>query len=407
MTDRDVLPARKAAHETKQGPARRAPTAPTARGRSIPSGPTDLAAALRKRLRGEVRFDPGSRALYATDLSIYRQTPIGVVIPQSIDDVVVTVEECRRRGVPILSRGCGTSLAGQCCNVAVIIDFSKFLHRLISLDPERKLANVEPGIIYDDLKKSSERHHLIFPPDPATHQYCTLGGMIGNNSCGVHSVMGGRTVDNIEELEILTYEGLRMRVGRTSDSELDQIIAHGGPRAAIYRKLRDLRDRYANLVRERYPKIPRRVSGYNLDELLPEKGFNVARALVGSEGTCVLVLNATTRLMHSPPHRALLVIGYPDLFQAGDHAAPIRKYGPIGMEAFQAHVIENMKRKGKPVAGEKLLPKGDTWLIVEFGGETREEARDRARDAQHQIERDLRGHVGMTVLDDPAEQHDV
>jgi FAD/FMN-containing dehydrogenase/Fe-S oxidoreductase len=369
-----------------------------------PASSADLAAVLGKRLHGEVRFDPGSRALYATDLSIYRQPPIGVVIPRTIEDVIITVGECQHRGVPILGRGCGTSLAGQCCNVAVVIDFSKFLHRLLWLDPDRKLACAEPGIIYDHLNDAAEHYHLTFAPDPATHQYCTLGGMIGNNSCGVHSVMGGRTVDNIEELDILTYDGARMRVGPTSDADLERIITEGGRRGEIYRKLRDLRDRYASLVRERYPRIPRRVSGFNLDELLPEKGFNVARALVGTEATCVLVLGATLRLMHSPPHRALLVIGYPDLFRAGDNAAPIRKYGPIGLEAVQAHVIKNMKRKGQTVSGEKFLPEGDTWLIVEFGGDTREEARDRARDAQREIEAHLQGHVGMKVIDDPAAQ---
>src|SRR6185312_3994758 len=157
----------------------------------------------------------------------------------------------------------------------------------------------------------------------------------------------------------------------------------------------------AGLVRSRFPRIPRRVSGYNLDELLPENGFHVARALVGSEGTCVVVLGAVARLMHSPAHRAILVVGYPDLFLAGDNDAPIRKYGPIGLEAFQAHVIENMKRKGKDVPGAKLLPDGDTWLIVEFGGETRDEARGRARDAQREIEAHLQGHIAMKALDDP------
>jgi FAD/FMN-containing dehydrogenase/Fe-S oxidoreductase len=317
------------------------------------------------------------------------------------------VEECRQRGIPILGRGCGTSLAGQTCNVAVVIDFSKYLNRLVALDPEGKLARVEPGIIRDDLDHPAQRHGLTFAPDPATHQYCTIGGMIGNNSCGVHSVMGGKTAANIEELDILTYGGLRMRVGRTSATELERIVAEGGRRGDIYRKLRDLRDHYAALVRERFPRIPRRVSGYNLDELLPENGFHVARALVGSEGTCVIVLGATTRLMDSPPHRAILVIGYPDLFRAGDNAAPIRKYGPIGLEAFQAHVIENMKRKGKAVAGAKLLPEGDTWLVVEFGGETKDEASGRAREAQNEIEAHLQGHIAMKVIDDPAEQQQV
>jgi FAD/FMN-containing dehydrogenase len=156
-----------------------------------------LAAALRARLRGEARFDPGTRALYATDLSIYRQVPIGVVIPKTVEDVLTTVEECRRRGVPILGRGCGTSLAGQTCNIAVVIDFSKYLNDLLALDPERKSAKVEPGIIRDDLNHAAEQHRLTFAPDPATHQYCTVGGMIGNNSCGVHSVTGGKTVEKL------------------------------------------------------------------------------------------------------------------------------------------------------------------------------------------------------------------
>jgi len=368
---------------------------------------TDLAAALSKRIEGEVRFDAGSRALYATDLSIYRQPPIGVVVPRTIDDVVATVAECRNRGIPILGRGCGTSLAGQTCNVAVVIDFSKYLNRLLSIDPEGKTACFEPGIIRDDLNGAAERHHLTFAPDPATHEYCTVGGMIGNNSCGVHSVMGGKTVDNIEELDILTYDGLRLRVGRTNDDEIGRIVGEGGRRGDIYRRLRDLRDRYADLVRTRYPRIPRRVSGYNLDELLPENGFNVARALVGSESTCVIVLGATARLMHSPPRRAILVIGYPDIFRAADNAAPIRKYGPIGLEAFQAHVIENMTRKGKAAPGTRLLPKGDTWLIAEFGGETQEEASSRAYDCRQEVDSHLKGHTAMRVIEDPAEQHEV
>ena len=376
-------------------------------GQPFLSQAADLAAVLRKRLAGEVRFDTGSRALYATDLSIYRQVPIGVVIPRTIEDVMITVEECRQRGIPILSRGCGTSLAGQTCNVAVVIDFSKYLNRLLSVDPREKSARVEPGIIRDDLEHAARPHHLTFAPDPATHQYCTVGGMIGNNSCGVHSVMGGKTVDNIEELDILTYDGLRIRVGPTSDTELERTIAEGGRKGVIYRKLRDLRDRYAGLVRERYPRIPRRVSGYNLDDLLPENGFNVARALVGSEGTCVIVLGAKVRLMHSSPHRALLLIGYPDLFRAGDHAAPIRKYGPIGLEAFQKHVIENMRRKGKALPGAKLLPEGDTWLIAEFGAETPAEARDRAREAQRDIQAHLDGHTAMKVVEESGQQQEI
>lgn len=236
-----------------------------------------LASTLTRRTKGEVRFDSGSRALYASDLSMYRQVPIGVVIPKSIDDVVETVRTCREFEVPILGRGCGTSLAGQCCNVAVVIDFSKHLNKLVEINPKRKYAWVEPGLINDDLRNAAEKYRLTLAPDPATHEYCTLGGMIGNNSCGAHSVMGGKTVENTEELEILTYDGLRMTVGPVSETELESIIRKGGRKGEIYAKLRNIRDRYARLIRERYPNIPRRVSGYNriscypkMDSTLPE-----------------------------------------------------------------------------------------------------------------------------------------
>src|SRR5437588_3517630 len=366
-----------------------------------------LAAELRHTIRGEVRFDAGSRSLYATDLSLYRHVPIGVVIPRDVEDVIQAVGACRKYEVPILGRGCGTSLAGQCCNVAVVLDFSKYMNRILELDPAKRIARVEPGVICDQLRGAAEQHHLTFAPDPATHKYCTLGGMIGNNSCGVHTVMGGKTVDNVEELEILCYDGSRMRVGRTSEEELQQITRAGGRRGEIYSRLRNLRDRCAEQGRHTYPQIPRRVSGYNLDELLPERGFNVARALVGTESTCVMVLNATVRLVPSPPRRVLLVISYPDIFLAGDNVAMIRSYGPIGLEAVQQHVIENMHRKGKPLPGAKLLPAGDTWVLAEFGGQTEQDASEKARHAMERIDHELRGHLDMKLVEDPHEQKSV
>src|SRR6266481_3139117 len=179
-----------------------------------------LAEALRGRVRGEVRFDSGSRALYATDGSNYRQVPIGVVLPRDVDDVIATIALAREYGAPILCRGGGTSLAGQCCNVAVVLDFTKYVSRILEVDPGRRIARVQPGVVPDNLRNAAEKHHLTFGPDPASHNRCTLGGMIGNNSCGVHSVMAGKTDDNIEELEIVTYDGVRMRIGQTSETEL-------------------------------------------------------------------------------------------------------------------------------------------------------------------------------------------
>ncbi len=338
-----------------------------------------LSADLRKRIRGEVRFDPGSRALYATGGANWRQVPIGVVVPKDIEDVLATLELCHEHRAPVLARGGGTGLAGQTTNVAVVIDFSKYLNRLIAIDPTHHSAVVEPGIILDHLRHAAEKYHLTFGPDPSIHDHCTLGEMIGNNSCGTHSVMAGRTSENIDELEICTYSGLRMRVGATSEDELRTIIAKGGERGNIYRQLRDLRDRYAGLIRERYPKIPRRVSGYNLDELLPENRFNVARALVGTEGTCVTVLEARVRLVPSPPCRALVVLGYKDIYSAGDHAAEILNYHPIACEAIDETLVDNMRKKGLHSGDLHFLPKGRGWLLVEFGGDSRNEAADCAK----------------------------
>src|SRR5579863_1524145 len=338
-----------------------------------------LASALKRKLRGEVRFDDGSRALYATDGSNYRQVPIGVVLPRDVDDVITTIALARKFGAPILCRGGGTSLAGQCCNVAVVLDFSKYMAKIVEVDPVRRIARVQPGVILDHLRNAAEKHHLTFGPDPATHDRCTLGGMIGNNSCGVHSVMAGKTDDNIEELEILTYDGLRMRVGQTSEEELERIIREGGRRGEIYSGLKDLRDRYADLVRQRYPNIPRRVSGYNLNYLLPENGFHVAKALVGSEGTCVTVLEASCRLVESPPERVLLVLACADIFQCADRVPEIMNHGPIGLEGVDHLLVEYTRRKGINSEGLALLPQGGGWLLAEFGAATRAEAESQAQ----------------------------
>src|SRR3954463_6129091 len=328
----------------------------------------ELKRGVERQVRGEVRFDAGSRAVYANDFSIYRHIPIGVVVPGDSADVEAAVAACRRHGAPILSRGSGTGPSGQTVNVAVVIDFSKAMREIVELDPDARRARVQPGVTCDALRDAAEEHQLTYGPDPATHQYCTFGGMIGNNSCGTHSLMAGKTSDNVEELEVLTYDGLRMRVGPTSDHELEAIVAAGGRRGEIYAGLRDIRDRYADLVRERFPDIPRRVSGYNLDELLPENGFNVARALVGTEGTCATILEATVRLVPSPQHRVTVVLGYPDVFTAADHVPELLEHGPIGLEGMDSVLTSNMEAKGRLRRERERLPDGRAWLLVEFGG---------------------------------------
>ncbi len=349
-----------------------------------------LAAALRRNVRGEVRFDTSSRALYATDGSNYRQVPIGVVLPRDANDVIAAVSLARKHGAPILCRGAGTSLAGQCCNVALVLDFSRHMANILEMDHVRRLARVQPGVVLDHLRNAAEKHHLTFGPDPATHDRCTLGGMIGNNSCGVHSVMAGKTDENIEELEILTYDGLRIKVGPTAEPELESIIGGGGRRGKVYAGLKALRDKYADLVRQRYPKIPRRVSGYNLNYLLPENGFQVARALVGSEGTCVTVLEAVCRLVESPPERVLLVIAWPDIYQCADHVPQIMAHKPIGLEGIDNLLVEYTRRKGINSEGLALLPQGGGWLLAEFGANTAQEAEAQARRLMENLGREPR-----------------
>jgi FAD/FMN-containing dehydrogenase/Fe-S oxidoreductase len=346
-----------------------------------------LSSALGRHVRGDVRFDDGSRALYATDGSNYRQVPIGVVLPRDIDDVIATISLAREYGAPILCRGGGTSLAGQCCNVAVVLDFTKYMAAILEIDPARRIARVQPGVVLDRLRNAAEKHRLTFGPDPASHDRCTLGGMIGNNSCGVHSVMAGKTDDNIEDLEILTYDGLRIRVGQTSDSEIEKIIGEAGRRGEIYSGLKRLRDTYSNLIQERYPNIPRRVSGYNLNYLLPENGFHVARALVGSEGTCVTVLEASCRLVESPQERVLLVIAYPDIFQCADRVPEIMAHHPIGLEAVDSLLVEFTRRSHLNPDGLALLPQGGGWLFAEFGANTAAEAESQARNLMRNLSR--------------------
>ncbi len=331
---------------------------------------------LKRVVRGEVRFDRGSRALYATDGSNYRQIPIGLVIPRDAEDVVAAVAACRKYGAPVLPRGAGTSLAGQCCNVAVVLDFTKYMNQVIQIDPQQKWARVQPGIVLDALQSQALKHQLMFAPDPSTHNRCTIGGMIGNNSCGTHSLLGGKTVDNVEELRILLYDGTQITVGATPDEELDRIFQKGGRPAEIYRNLRSIRDRYGDLVRARFPQIPRRVSGYNLDELLPERGFNVARALVGTEGTCVVVLEAKLKLIPSPPHRVLVALGYGDAFLAADHVPEILPFHPIGLEGFEGSIVDGLRRKGAP--NLDLLPEGRGYLLVEFGADDPNDAKNLA-----------------------------
>nr|HEX4319220.1 FAD-binding and (Fe-S)-binding domain-containing protein [Kofleriaceae bacterium] len=365
-----------------------------------------LARALASAVDGDVRFDPGSRALYATDASNYRHVPIGVVVPRTIDALIAAVAVCREHGAPIVARGGGTSLAGQTCNEGVVIDCSRHLTH-IEIDRDARVARVQPGVVMKELRKAANAVGLEFGPDPSTNDRCTLGGMLGNNSCGVHSVFsefygpGPRTSDHVDELDILTYRGVRARVGATDDVELRRIAAASHELFEIYSGLDELRTRYAADIRARFPDMPRRVSGYNLPELLPEHGFHVARALVGSESTCVMLVGATLSLMDAKPARAVAVIGYPDIYAAAAAANAARELRPIGCEAMDDTLIHRIKaRHDRKHEGIALLPDGHAWLMIEFGADTTAAARALADAAVRAL--DARS---SRVYDDPARQH--
>ncbi len=365
---------------------------------------TALEDALRQRLEGEVRFTGGDRGMYASDAGNYRMIPIGVVIPRHAEDVLSTVSVCRQFGAPIVARGGGTGIPGQTVNTAIVLDFSKYMNEIVELDPVRRYARIQPGLVLDELRDAAGEFDLTFGPDPATHSRNTLGGMIGNNSCGIHSMMAGETVDNIDELDIVLYDGTRMTVGATSDEEFARIVAAGGRQADIYSRLRALRDRYADQIRREFPRIPRRVSGINLPALLPEQGFHIARALVGSECTCALVVEAKARLVKNPRVRSLLVFGYPDIFAAADRVVDVGAFQPVGLEALDDTFIDYMKKKGLHPPDMNFMPDGHAWLLAEFGGDDKAEADTNARKCLDHF-RGTAGAPPMKLFDDPAQEH--
>ena len=338
-----------------------------------------FAADLRAALRGQARFDPGTRALYATDASNYRQVPVGVVFPREEADVAATLATAREHGLAVTSRGAGTSIAGNACGPGLVLDFAKHMNQILELDPRARTARVQPGVVLDDLRAAAGQHGLTFGPDPSTHSRCTLGGMIGNNSCGTHSVAWGKTVDNVRSLDVLLSDGTRLEVGPTPDDELDELCARQDRVGELYRQLRALRDDSAELVRSSFPSLARRVSGYNLDQLLPENGFQLARALVGTEGSCATVLAATVELAEVPPVRAMAVLGFADTYAAADEVVRLRGLDAIAIEGLSSELVEVVAGRNPSSPALPLLPGGRSWLLVEVGGADEAEARAKAR----------------------------
>ncbi|MFD3616713.1 FAD-binding and (Fe-S)-binding domain-containing protein [Streptomyces sp. NPDC058676] len=336
---------------------------------------TDLEAALRKAVRGEVGFDVTSRALVTMDASNYRRVPLGVVAPRDADDVAAVLAVCREHGVPVVARGGGTSIAGQATGTGVVLDFTRHMNRLLSLDLEAGTAVVQPGLVLDRLQEAAAPHGLRFGPDPSTHSRCTLGGMIGNNSCGSHSVAWGTTADSVRELSVLTARGERLRPGQGWA---------GAPTG-----LRELVEGELSILRTGFPELPRRISGYALDALLPENGVDVARSLCGSEGTLGVLTEAVVRLVRAPRARALAVLAYADESAAAQAAAGLLPYRPLTVEGMAADLVRSAAD----------LPRGGAWLFVETGGETPAQARARAEEIVRAAD-----VVDALVVTDPAGQ---
>ncbi|MFC9468528.1 FAD-binding and (Fe-S)-binding domain-containing protein [Streptomyces coelicoflavus] len=336
---------------------------------------TDLEAALRRAVRGEVGFDVTSRALTTMDASNYRRVPLGVVAPRDADDVAAVLDVCRERGVPVVARGGGTSIAGQATGTGVVLDFTRHMDRLVGIDPEARTAVVQPGLVLDRLQDAAAPHGLRFGPDPSTHSRCTLGGMIGNNSCGSHSVAWGTTADSVRELTVLTARGRRLRLGQEWAGAPDG--------------LRGLVDGDLARLRTGFPDLPRRISGYALDALLPENGADVARSFCGSEGTLGVLTEAVVGLVESPRARALAVLGYADEAGAAEAAAGLLPLGPLTVEGMAVDLVPSTEG----------LPRGGAWLFVETGGDTEAEARARAEAVVRAAD-----VVDALVVTDPAGQ---
>ncbi|MCC5478629.1 FAD-binding and (Fe-S)-binding domain-containing protein [Streptomyces barringtoniae] len=334
-----------------------------------------LEAELRGAVRGEVGFDTTSRALVTMDASNYRRVPAGVVAPEDADDVAAVLEVCRARGVPVVARGAGTSIAGQATGTGVVLDFTRHMNGLLELDPGTRTAVVQPGLVLDRLQEAAAPHGLRFGPDPSTHSRCTIGGMIGNNSCGSHSVAWGTTADSVRELSVLTARGRRLRPGPGWAGAPDG--------------LRELAEGELARLRTGFPELPRRISGYALDALVPEKGADVARSFCGSEGTLGILTEAVVQLVEAPRARALAVLAYGDESAAAEVAAGLLPFGPLTVEGMAADLV-------RAPAG---LPEGGAWLFVETGGESAAEARARAEDMVRAAD-----VTDSLVVTDPAAQ---
>ena len=381
---------------------------------------SDLEHELRKVIAGDVRFDPASRLLYSTDASMYQVEPIGVVIPRDGDDVQAAVEVARTQRVALLPRGGGTSLTGQTVGRALVLDFSRWMNRVLEVNTEEQWARVQPGLVQDELNHHVRPLGLLFGPDTSTSNRATLGGMLGNNSGGSHSIAYGLTVDHVLEITALLADGTRVVFGDVTPEEALRRGRRAGLEGAIYREVARIRDAYADEIRARYPHHWRRVAGYNLNELVgvgikpgsvagdgAARGLNMARLVVGSEGTLLTIVEAKVRLVRRPAKTALGVIHYRALQEALESSQSILETGPYAVELTDKMILD-LARDNIEQAQRMGFVQGDpaAILIVEYAGDSDAEVRAKVAELEARRARERFGYAA-TLAFDPAEQQSI
>jgi len=367
----------------------------------------DLEHDLRRVVEGEVRFDKMTRLLYATDASMYQMEPIGVVIPRHAGDVQAAFEVANRQNVPILPRGGGTSLNGQTVNRAIVLDFSPHMNRVLEVNEAEGWARVEPGLVQDELNAHVRPLGLLFGPDTSTSNRATLGGMIGNNSGGAHSIAYGLTVEHVIELTALLADGSRVVFGEVTPEVFRQKMQAAGLEGQVYREIARIKEQYADEIRARYPKHWRRVCGYNLDELPKDRLLNMARLVVGSEGTLLTVVEAKVRLVPRPKKTALDVIHYRDIQEALESSQAILETGPYAVELTDKMILD--LARGNIEQSQRMgFVQGDpaAILIVEYAGESDVEVKAKVESLEGRRARDRFGYASHIAYD-PAEQQSI
>ena len=352
----------------------------------------------------DVLMDRPSRLLYATDASLYEMEPVAVVFPRTRTDAAAAVDVARTHGVPVLPRGGGTSLAGQGVNHAVVLDFTRHMNAVLEIDDERRLARVQPGLVLSELNKAAKPYGLHYPIDPSTANRATIGGGIGNNSCGTHSGLYGKTVDVVESMDIILSDGEGLRLEQVDERRLRALIDAGGREGRLYRDIRELAQRERAEIGERFPDIPRRVSGYNLDTLLDPEGVNLSQMVVGSEGTLAVVTEATVQLATLPARRGILAAHFRTLIEAAEATVTANAHKPAAIELVDDIIIERCRSSvGYAPLAEFVVGEPGAILLIECFADNDAEIIEQLRTIQSELESRGMGYAFVTETDAAAQ----